>query len=62
MPLLFAGAWVAARAACTQAASRLLLVLVAINLAIPYEMATYNKSLLMHSLPFELVRLVKDWR
>jgi hypothetical protein len=62
LPLFIAGAWASVRSFGTQSASRLVLALLAINLATPFEMVIYNKSLLLHSLPFELLRLYKNWR
>jgi len=61
LPLFVAGACAAAGSLGTRAASRLVLALLAFNLAAPFEMVTYNKPLLLHSLPFELIRLYKNW-
>jgi len=61
-PLFAAGTWAVAGSFGALAASRFLLLLLAANLVMPFEMVTYDKSLLLHSLPFELIRLFKNWR
>ncbi len=61
LPLFAVGACIIAKSMGTLSASRLLLALLAFNVVTPFEMVIYNKSLLLHSLPFELVRLIKNW-
>jgi hypothetical protein len=61
LPLFAAGVCVAAKSFGAPTASRLLLALLAFNLATPFEMVIYDKTLMLHSLPFELARLIKHW-
>jgi hypothetical protein len=62
LPAFAGGAWAIGRSFGALRASRLLLGLAAANLAMPFEMVIYDKSLLLHTFPFELIRLVKNWR
>jgi hypothetical protein len=60
LPLFVAGIWAAVRSFGVGPSARLLLALLAVNLAMPFEMVTYDKSLLLHPLPFELFRLIRN--
>jgi hypothetical protein len=62
VPVFFAGGWAATRAFGSRTTNRLLVILLVINLATPWEMVTYNKSLLLHGLPYELIQLYRNWR
>jgi hypothetical protein len=60
LPLTFAGAF-AAEIVVGTFRTRWLVALVALNCILPFAMLTYRWILPMHSLPFELVRLYKNW-
>lgn len=60
LPLTFAGAFAAELVVGTYR-TRWLFALVALNCILPFAMLTYIWILPMHSLPFELLRLYKNW-